>query len=184
MQKKRAYNFIDLSGKKFGNWTILKSTNEYKDGFVVWLGKCACGTIKKVSKNSLTAGSKSCGCSKLHRKKKRRSWTDRFNNLISSIYARYRIEAHQRGFPYEINKEQFKVLITQPCYYCGLDKQNCQVIHNVPVRYTGIDRVDNDKGYTISNCVPCCRKCNSKKKATSATMILKAYEFLKNNGTF
>jgi hypothetical protein len=24
----------------------------------------------------------------------------------------------------------------------------------------GIDRVDNTKGYSVDNCVPCCRRCN------------------------
>jgi 5-methylcytosine-specific restriction endonuclease McrA len=26
--------------------------------------------------------------------------------------------------------------------------------------YSGIDRKDNEKGYTEENCVPCCKRCN------------------------
>jgi deoxycytidylate deaminase len=37
----------------------------------------------------------------------------------------------------------------QPCIYCG--KQ---------ITTAGIDRIDNNVGYTIDNCVACCRVCN------------------------
>lgn len=30
--------------------------------------------------------------------------------------------------------------------------------------YNGIDRVDNNKGYTITNSVPCCKDCNFAKR--------------------
>lgn len=35
------------------------------------------------------------------------------------------------------------------------------------LRYNGIDRTDNDKGYTTDNCVSCCGKCNSLKGTLS-----------------
>ncbi len=29
--------------------------------------------------------------------------------------------------------------------------------------YNGIDRLDNALGYTLDNCVPCCKRCNQAK---------------------
>lgn len=53
---------IDLTGKKFGRWTVLKQGNK-KGRRLYWLCKCECGTIKEVSGESLRSGkSKSCGC--------------------------------------------------------------------------------------------------------------------------
>ena len=61
--------------------------------------------------------------------------------------------------------EQIKGLQQQPCHYCGGLPANvsCRVeINNTNGEYVynGIDRVDNKKGYEISNCVTCCFVCN------------------------
>tara|TARA_R110000822_G_scaffold63045_1_gene155137 strand:+ start:76 stop:567 length:492 start_codon:yes stop_codon:yes gene_type:complete len=60
----------------------------------------------------------------------------------------------QRGrhfdLPYEFYESQ---LWGKPCHYCGCE-----------IEVTGLDRKDNDKGYTPDNVVPCCRGCNRKKQ--------------------
>lgn len=54
---------LDLTGKRFGRWLALKETDERRKGNVMWLCKCDCGTIRKISSNSLKMGrSLSCGC--------------------------------------------------------------------------------------------------------------------------
>ena len=63
-----------------------------------------------------------------------------------------------------ISLEQFEILVKQPCYYC--DK-----LHNEYLN--GIDRTNNDKGYDIDNCVPCCQQCNYMKNTLNKeTFIL------------
>lgn len=52
---------LDLTGKKFGRWTVLEFSH-IKNGNYYWLCKCECGTIKPVSYANLKRGSKSCGC--------------------------------------------------------------------------------------------------------------------------
>jgi hypothetical protein len=39
--------------------------------------------------------------------------------------------------------------------------------------YNGIDRLDNTKGYTIDNIVPCCYKCNVLKKDFTIDSMVK-----------
>lgn len=51
-----------------------------------------------------------------------------------------------------IKEDQYYGLIKQPCFYC---KNN--IAHEVGI---GLDRIDNDKGYDISNVVTCCGPCN------------------------
>ena len=53
-------NNNDLTGKKFGEWTVLK----YK-GNTKWECQCSCGNIKEVESGKLLRGmTKSCGCNK------------------------------------------------------------------------------------------------------------------------
>lgn len=54
--------FEDLTGQKFGKWTVLeRGSNQGKT--TCWVCKCDCGTIKEVRSSSLKDGiSKSCGC--------------------------------------------------------------------------------------------------------------------------
>ena len=56
----------DLTGKRFGLWTVLyRDTEKYKTRDVRWVCKCECGTIKSVFGKYLRSGkSVSCGCSK------------------------------------------------------------------------------------------------------------------------
>lgn len=57
----------DLTGRKFGLWTVLKraETRHYRGGgqAVCWLCRCECGTVKSVPGRDLKSGaSQSCGC--------------------------------------------------------------------------------------------------------------------------
>lgn len=56
---------LDLTGKKFGHWTVLRfDCVQNKKGR--WICQCDCGTIKSVFGSSLTRkASSSCGCDKI-----------------------------------------------------------------------------------------------------------------------
>lgn len=68
----------------------------------------------------------------------------RFRAMFGTIKAR----AKRKGRDCDITFEFLSSM--GDCYYCG----------DIP---TGLDRVDNDKGYLQSNCVPCCKICNQMK---------------------
>ena len=61
-----------------------------------------------------------------------------------------------------------------PCMYCGdsLETKYNQDGFNGNFVYTGIDRVNNDEGYTKDNAIPCCSTCNYMKKNLSVTDFL------------
>ena len=54
----------DLTGMKFGYWTVLYHDTENKDNkHTYWMCKCDCGNIKSVEAGRLKSGlSQSCGC--------------------------------------------------------------------------------------------------------------------------
>lgn len=60
--------------------------------------------------------------------------------------------AKVRGYAWEIEQETFYDLIKQPCYYC-----NKQPEYTTGV---GLDRLDNNLGYILTNVQPCCGRCN------------------------
>lgn len=52
--------FIDLTGKRFGKWTVLSYVRPK------WECRCDCGTIRMMRSQSIRTGhSRSCGCAKL-----------------------------------------------------------------------------------------------------------------------
>lgn len=56
---------IDLSGKRFGHWTVLQRDESNTRKNIYWVCQCDCGTIRSVAGTSLRSGiSVSCGCEK------------------------------------------------------------------------------------------------------------------------
>jgi hypothetical protein len=87
------------------------------------------------------------------------------NRLVVS-WRTYRAGARARGLVWELTKAQHKQLVQSPCHYCG--KQATELELN------GIDRVDNNVGYMIGNCEPCCTRDNFMKMAQSKAEFLAA----------
>lgn len=59
--------------------------------------------------------------------------------------------AKRRGLKWTLTLKEYTLLITLRCHYCQ---------GPLPEIGTGLDRVDNDKGYIPTNVVPCCKRCN------------------------
>lgn len=72
-------------------------------------------------------------------------------------YCEYRNNARKRkNIVFELSVEDFEQLINKECHYCGGFSSEW----NTKSRGNGIDRKNNDLGYSIDNCIPCCSKCN------------------------
>src|ERR1700761_5630280 len=56
-------SIIDLTGQKFGRWTVIEMCVNYKRGKTMWVCRCDCGVERAVKGDSLRSGvSSSCGC--------------------------------------------------------------------------------------------------------------------------
>lgn len=59
----RTKRLIDLTGKRFGRWTVIEVDKKASKSQICWKCRCDCGTIKSVMGQQLRNGtSKSCGC--------------------------------------------------------------------------------------------------------------------------
>jgi len=67
----------------------------------------------------------------------------------------YEARAHKKELVFELTEKQFKTITATNCYLCN------QKNYSLP---NGIDRMDNNEGYTTTNAKPCCRICNYMKK--------------------
>jgi hypothetical protein len=93
------------------------------------------------------------------------------------VFNRYRNNAASLGRDFLLPREEVHRLITCACYYCGSPPSSPTEIQQdakVYVRekevflFGGIDRIDSSLGYTPTNVVPACSKCNIAKMARSA----------------
>lgn len=82
-----------------------------------------------------------------------------------SLYGTYRRNARKRNLSFELTLEEFIKIIKEDCVYCG--EPGHQWFKKSEAKegifYSGIDREDNQKGYTSENSVPCCKFCNKAK---------------------
>ena len=59
------WNAKDLTGKKFGKWTVIGMAKDRKDSNLAWDCLCECGSKSTIGSHSLLSGtSQSCGCSR------------------------------------------------------------------------------------------------------------------------
>jgi len=157
----------DLTGERFGRWVVL-SRAEDRGIRSCWLCKCDCGTIKVVQGNNLKKEkqsygcSRSCGCARIEAVKNRyEPGVAAFNALLDG----YKRGASSRNLIWDISDDYFKFLTKQNCYYCNEvpASEYKRTSQNGSYIYNGIDRKNNNEGYTKSNCVPCCGNCNQMK---------------------
>ncbi len=59
----RNSRFVDMTGKTFGKWTVVREYGTSNHGDIQWVCKCECGTERILFGHSLRSGSTlSCGC--------------------------------------------------------------------------------------------------------------------------
>ncbi len=64
LQREAIHLFKDLTGEKFGRWTVIKRVENNKWEQLMWLCECECGNRKIIIGESLKSGNtQSCGCS-------------------------------------------------------------------------------------------------------------------------
>lgn len=180
----------DITGKVFSRLTVIKQVQRpenVKNKESYWMCKCECGKEIIVNSGSLKNGhTNSCGCYHLDKISIKHGQA-----AINSLINGYIRSAKERNLDFDLSKEEFLNLTKQNCYYCGKEPSqistNKSKINNGIYIYNGVDRVDSSVGYTLDNCVPCCKQCNIAKMTQSKTDFLSwvkriyEYSFLNKN---
>lgn len=136
---------------------------------------CDCGEkiIIRGDQLSKRRGCKKCGCAFGGKK---RVYPDNESGK-KLVFNSYKKNSIVRNLTFDISREQFDILIAGNCYYCGDTPRLCTYSSKAALKYkdlyiNGIDRLDNNIGYIIDNCVPCCTTCNMMKKTMSDKVFL------------
>ena len=173
MEIKKNNSFIDMTGKIFGQLTVIDIAYKSKNnGDYYWNCVCSCGVNKVIWGTAMRRSrrpTKSCGClQKAFQKsrtgvpnKKRLSFEE---YAIRGIFSHAKKHARSRNLTFELSKEDVANLALKNCYYCDLEPSN-RMKHPRPnlrddVLYSGIDRLNNSLGYVAGNVVSCCKRCN------------------------
>lgn len=165
---------IDRVGHRYGRLTVLRENGRWRRG-VTWLCRCDCGNELTVPAFSLSSGNtNSCGCYRLDRLRDRLCkgpGVAARNRAVSVMKA----NARHRDIPWSIDDEDLFALIARNCTYCGAEPQNLAPgtgERSGDFVYNGLDRLDSDGGYEISNVVPCCFDCNNAKRTMTVAAFL------------
>lgn len=160
----------DITGNRYGMLVAVSfSHREEPIGRPVWTFKCDCGeTVTIASADVISGKTKACGCLSKGRKIRHDPKDSAFYVLLSA----YKSAAKNRGLAFELSPEQFKALTQEICAYCGVAPFRVwtgQRNNRPPYICNGVDRIDNEQGYTAKNSVPCCSICNHAKHTMSLT---------------
>lgn len=143
---------IDIVGRNFGHWTVIRRHSENRGALLQWECKCACGTERVVLGNSLHRGkSTNCGCVK----------RQKMSEVVHG-HAKKRNETPT----YQVWKHMIQRCENPKCkdfkYYgdrgISIDpewRNNFSAfLRDMGARPAGmtIDRIDNDQGYKPGNC--------------------------------
>jgi hypothetical protein len=155
---------LQLKGKRFGLLTVLSLHHKDQRNNIHWNCECDCGNFSVVNGKDLNSNhTKSCGC---QRSRSKRKGVD--GAAKNEVFNAYKYGAKKRGYDFLINKKDFFDIVIQNCYYCNRPPSNTKRTKSgSQFIYSGLDRLNNDIGYQISNIVPCCRTCNVAKNNMS-----------------
>lgn len=155
----------DEIGKMYNLWKVIAKADQpegLKNQGAYWLCECQCPlkTRRIIRGGTLRQGlSKSCGCYATEIKKRIRKQDAPF----ISVFRKVQQSALKRNIQCALTLQDIKELVLKDCHYCGALPSNTDKrllrIHNF--YFNGIDRVDNNQGYIMNNCVPCCSFCNT-----------------------
>lgn len=179
--------YKNLSNQTFGFLTAIRPMNigqGSKNG-LQWLCKCVCGQeVIRRSATLINNKSISCGCKPARTKQNQSLNTEAFVPTgarplkevgLNQVYASYKRGARNRGLSFRLTKQHVADLIEQRCSYCGAQPSNTKRLPGKIARtytYQGIDRIDNNHGYTVNNVAPCCEMCNKAKRDCSQSDFL------------
>ena len=143
--------FIDLTGQRFGRLLAIEPTDEKRNGKVKWLCRCDCGnTATVLNYNLLNRHTLSCGC--LQRERAKESATT--HSMCGTRL--YRTWAHMRERCLNPNTRNYDGYGGRGITICDewlkFDSFAEWAIESGYSADLTIERIDNDKGYTPSNC--------------------------------
>lgn len=145
-------DFIDLSGRRFGRWTVVRVSQESPPRRIKWDCRCDCGGERSVFGASLRDGrSKSCGC--LQREVARAAG-DRTRTHGMTNTSTYHIWCGMIARCHNERAKDFYRYGAVGITVCDRWRDFENFLADMGPRPPGLtlDRCDNSKGYSQDNC--------------------------------
>jgi hypothetical protein len=164
--KLRRY-FVKL-GQRFGRLTVIDPEVRVPGqmGFFARC-KCDCGNTNIVPLPHLSNGhSQSCGCRLKEIISGPKPWRRKYKTPEAKYFYHLKNYCVKINREFSMSLENFSLLVKKNCIYC--DKSPSVQGHGIYLlNKNGIDRLNNQFGYTEENSVPCCTTCNRAKNSHS-----------------
>ena len=157
-------SFVDLSGRTFGDWTVVEYagtayTSSGKPCGSTWHCRCGrCSEVYRVKAGTLVNGS-STKCLRCRRKENPACRLRPYE----AIYNYGRRIARRIGCIWTIPYEAYAAMLGEApvCHYCLIAVEVARHNpHDRAGRHYRLDRKDAATGYVADNVVVCCERCN------------------------
>lgn len=179
-------NLNPLVGKKINKLTVIAiaqkdpSLKRKRTRVIV---QCECGKTNIVDGAKFNSGIiQSCGCIRkgMPQPHSRIGYGESSRNKIIDSYKR---NAANKGNSFDLSKEDMINYFESDCYYCNRAPYKIfkQKGGYGEYTYNGIDRLDNNLGYSKENCVSCCSECNYLKNKYHVNDFLKLIRMISEN---
>jgi hypothetical protein len=183
-------DYTPYFGMQYGQLTIIAvSTEKHSDRTTLLECLCDCGNkVNALLRYLKSSKTRSCGCFRKsfigHRNKGRipsNAHPDPTHSSFVTLWCRYKTSARYKSIAFDLTQEEFRFLTKSDCHYCGQAPMQSIITRRIasePVRtrkpyiYNGIDRANNNQGYTLENSLPCCSECNYLKSASDKSVFL------------
>jgi hypothetical protein len=90
-------------------------------------------------------------------------------NSLNLNYSIYKRSANDKNLLFELTFDEYMNIVKNNCRYCGFLHER---------GFNGIDRKSSKIGYTIKNCLSCCKMCNYMKTSVSENNFIKRVEHI------
>lgn len=139
---------------------IIDLDSYLSSGAKVW--KVQCQNCKNITFGTMTEIKKHLVCGNCKERPKGETG-------LLQHYNTYVDKAKRRNIQFNLSLEEFKAITSQNCHYCNDEPKPIKYITTEWSQYfgIGIDRMNNNQGYILSNCLPCCSTCNKAKLTMS-----------------
>jgi hypothetical protein len=164
---------IDMTGQRFNRLTAISLDHVKKNRGAFWKFKCDCGSIVVLKGYSVReglkkgrVGTKSCGC--LNDEKRNLNRVDDYSYITKRAYSSHCTGAERRGYKNDISFDQYKIICSEPCFFCGgmskkVRNRKSRKNSHREIKINSLDRLNNEPFYSLDNVVSSCITCQRMK---------------------